>query len=99
MRRTPSTPSFRGAPVDLVVDVRSKLEFWIGHLPGAVCIPLERLPQGVEQRVGITPGSRILVYCAAGTRSAMAAEQLRAAGYKHVVDGGGLAAARADFSA
>lgn len=92
------TPRFRGAPVDLVVDVRSRLEFWTGHLPGAVCVPLERVPQGVEQRPGVTSDSRILVYCAAGTRSAAAAEQLRAVGFKHVVDGGGLAAARADFS-
>lgn len=98
-QQTKAAPHFRGAPVDIVVDVRSKLEFWTGHLPGAVCIPLERLPEGIAQRVGVTPGSRILVYCAGGTRSAVAAEQLRAAGYRHVVDGGGLAAARADFSA
>lgn len=89
---------FRGAPVDLVVDVRSKLEFWTGHLPGAVCIPVERLPEGLVGRYGITPASRILVYCAGGTRSAIAAEQLRAAGYKHVVDGGGLSAAREHYS-
>lgn len=95
--KTPA-PRFRGAPVDLVVDVRSKLEFWTGHLPGAVCIPVERLPDGLLGRAGITPASRILVYCAGGTRSAAAAEQLRAAGYAHVVDGGGLSAAWEHFS-
>ncbi len=92
-------PRFRGAPVDLVVDVRSKLEFWTGHLPGAVCIPVETLPRGITSRAGVSPASRILVYCAAGTRSAAAAEQLRAAGFEHVVDGGGLSDVREHFSA
>jgi phage shock protein E len=93
------TPRFRGAPVDLVVDVRSKLEFWTGHLPGAVCIPVETLPQGITDRAGVSPASRILVYCAGGKRSAAAAERLRAAGYPHVVDGGSLSDAREHFSA
>jgi rhodanese-related sulfurtransferase len=92
------TPRFRGAPVDLVVDVRTKLEYWMGHLAGAVCIPIEQLPGGIVGREGISPASRILVYCAGGTRSAAAAEQLRAAGFRHVVDGGGLAAARDAFT-
>jgi rhodanese-related sulfurtransferase len=83
-------PHFRNVPVDLVVDVRSRLEFWTGHLPGAVCIPVDGLPAGLEGR-GVSPDSRILVYCGTGVRSATAATQLRAVGYKHVVDGGGIA--------
>ena len=84
---TARAPRFRGAAVDLVVDVRSKLEFFTGHLPGAVCIPVDELPAGLERR-GASPESRILVYCGSGQRSAKAASQLQAAGYKHVVDGG-----------
>lgn len=93
---TKAAPRFRGAPVDLVVDVRSKLEFWLGHLPGAVCIPVDQLPGGIEGR-GVTSKSRILVYCASGARSATAAAQLQAAGYRNVVDGGGMASAHAHF--
>ena len=90
MKKTASCSSrFRDAPVDLVVDVRSKLEFWTGHLPGAVCIPVDDLPAGLEGR-GVSPESRILVYCGSGKRSANAAEQLRAAGFRHVVDAGGM---------
>ena len=92
------TPRFRGKSVDLVVDVRSKLEFWIGHLPGAVCLPVERLPEDLTGRSGISTASRILVYCASGTRSAAAASQLRAAGYTNVVDGGGMSAAWEHFT-
>jgi rhodanese-related sulfurtransferase len=82
-------PRFRGAPVDLVVDVRSKLEFWTGHIPGAVCIPVDQLPEGLEGR-GLTADSRILVYCGVGTRSANAATLLKQGGYRNVVDGGAM---------
>lgn len=91
-------PRFRGQPVDLVVDVRSKIEFWMGHLPGAVCIPVEQLPQALSRRAGVSTSSRILVYWSAGARSATAAEQLRAAGYTSITDGGAMAAAREDFT-
>jgi rhodanese-related sulfurtransferase len=96
--RPSAAPRFRGTPVDLVVDVRSKLEFWMGHLPGAVCIPVERVVEGITTREGISTSSRILVYCAGGVRSGDAAAKLRAAGFRNVVDGGGLDAARAEFT-
>ena len=86
---TARAPRFRGEAIDFVVDVRSKLEFWTGHLPGAVCIPVDELPEGLDGR-GVSPESRILVYCGSGQRSAKAASQLEAAGFKHVVDGGGM---------
>ena len=94
---TARAPHFRGTPVDVVVDVRSKLEFWTGHLPGAVCIPVDRLQDGIAAK-NVPKTSRILVYCGSGVRSATAAEQLRAAGFTNVVDGGGIAAARDDFA-
>ncbi|HEX6942462.1 MAG TPA: rhodanese-like domain-containing protein [Gemmatimonadaceae bacterium] len=93
-----AAPRFRGTPVDLVVDVRSKVEFWMGHLPGAVSLPVERVVEGVSARAGISPSSRILVYCAGGIRSADAAAQLRAAGYRNVVDGGGMDATWTEFT-
>ena len=85
---------FHGKPVDLVVDVRSKLEFWLGHLPGAVCIPVDRVLDGVRERGDISADITILVYCASGARSAAAAHALKAAGYRRVIDAGGIGAAR-----
>ena len=79
---------------DLIVDVRSRLEFLFGHLPDAVCIPVDRLPDAMVKRADVKPESRILVYCASGARSATAATQLRTAGFRNVVDGGGIVAAR-----
>jgi phage shock protein E len=93
-----AVPRFRGRPVDLVVDVRTKVEFWLGHLPGAVCIPVDQLPDGLDARPGVSHATRILVYCGSGARSATAATTLRAAGYTNVVDGGGFGEARVNFT-
>lgn len=98
MKQDVSKPRFRGAPVDFVIDVRTRLEFWTGHLPGAICVPVDQLPAALEDRGEVTKSNRILVYCGSGKRSETAAETLRAAGYKNVVDGGGLSDARADFT-
>jgi phage shock protein E len=87
-------PTYQGRPIDLLIDVRSRLEFYLGHLDGAVCIPHDQLPDALARREGITPRSRIVLYCASGARSAAAAGALRDAGYAHVVDAGGIAEAR-----
>lgn len=92
-------PQFRNRPVDLVLDVRSKLEFFLGHLDGAVNIPVDQLPGGLAGRAGVTPQTRILVYCAGGTRSAQATAILKHAGYANVMDGGGMAEAHAGYQA
>ena len=87
-------PTFRGKPLDLVVDVRSHLEYWMGHLPGAVCIPVQKIAEELPRRDDVKPGSRILVYCASGARSASATEILKSLGYTRVMDGGGINDAR-----
>jgi phage shock protein E len=89
-------PSFKGKAVEMVIDVRSRLEFFLGHLSGAVCIPVQVIAEQVRKRE-IGTETRILVYCASGARSAVAAQRLRSLGYRNVVDGGGFAAVRAEF--
>jgi hypothetical protein len=42
--------TFRNKPVDVVLDVRSKLEFFFGHLPSACCIPLPALEAECARR-------------------------------------------------
>ena len=98
MKEQLTNPRFRGEPVDLVVDVRTRIEYWTGHLAGAVCIPVERIPEAITSRAGVTTSSRILVYCAGGVRSASAAAKLRDAGFHHVVDAGGYADAMNHFA-
>ena len=79
-------------PGTFILDVRSEGEFAQGHLERAVLIPIEQLPG----RLGELPTerrTRILVYCAMGGRSAVAATLLKTRGYGSVHDlAGGIRA-------
>ncbi len=70
-----------------VVDVRSEAEFRGGAYRGAINVPLQVL----SAKLGRIPKDRpVVVYCASGSRSAMAARILRKAGYADVSNAGGL---------
>jgi phage shock protein E len=88
---------FRNKKVDVVIDVRSHLEYWLGHLPGAKCIPVGSIDHAITEQPEIKQDTHILVYCASGARSASAADTLRRMGYRRVVDGGGYSEARQHF--
>ncbi|WP_027341515.1 MBL fold metallo-hydrolase [Hamadaea tsunoensis] len=60
----------------VVLDVRRALEWQRSHLPGAVHVPLQELPE----RVADLPEGEIWVHCAGGYRASIAASLLRAAG-------------------
>ena len=66
-----------------VVDVRERDEWEEGHLPRAVHIPRGNLESRIE---GAVPekSSPVLLYCAAGNRSAFAARTLEELGYENV---------------
>lgn len=90
--------TYRGTPYDLLLDVRSRLEFFLGHLDGAVLMPHDTLPDKLDGHPGITKDSRIVVYCQSGARSAAASDALTRAGYTRVIDAGGIEDARADIA-
>ena len=90
-------PRFRNEPVDVVLDVRTRIEYWLGHLPNAIRISVDDLERELPRRADIRPDQRILVHCQSGARRARAREIMRRLGYEHVTDGGGLAEARAGF--
>ncbi len=69
----------------IVVDVRSAAEFKGGAREGSVNIPLNEL----SSRAGKLDRSKTIVLCcASGTRSGMAAVALRKMGFKDVVNAG-----------
>lgn len=77
----------------VVLDVRTADEFAEGHLPQATNIPVDTVAQRVaevDKLVGGDKAHPVVVYCAAGSRAAKAKQTLDAAGYSHVVNGGGL---------
>jgi thiosulfate/3-mercaptopyruvate sulfurtransferase len=79
----------------LVVDVRGEAEFTgaggypcdprQGHIAGAVHLDVQELlalePAEIEERLGVGPEAEVVTYCHSGSRSAVAAQILRAAGY------------------
>lgn len=72
----------RGA---VVVDVRGPAEHAAGARPGSLNIPLGDL----ERRAGeLDPSKPVVLCCASGARSAMAAGILKSRGFKEVVNAG-----------
>ena len=73
-----------------VIDVRTPAEYEQAHVVGAVNIDVES-PDFAERIAELDPDEPYLVYCRSGRRSAIAAQQMAAAGFGDVTDGAGLA--------
>ena len=64
-----------------VIDVREREEVMDGYIPGAELIPRGFLELNVEEDVTIDRDAEIVLYCAGGNRSALAARDLTFMGY------------------
>ena len=69
----------------VVVDVRSKGEYAAGARPDSLNIPLGELEKGASK---LDPAKPVIVCCASGSRSAMAAALLKKKGFQKVVNAG-----------
>jgi molybdopterin/thiamine biosynthesis adenylyltransferase/rhodanese-related sulfurtransferase len=67
-----------------VVDVREKLEWNDGYIPGAIHVPRGYLELQIEEAVP-DKSQMVLLYCAGGVRSLLAAETLKAMGYQQPI--------------
>jgi rhodanese-related sulfurtransferase len=65
----------------LVLDVRSQQEWTQSHIPNAVLIPLEELPQRLDQ---LPHNRQIIVVCRTGVRSRTGRDILLQAGFENV---------------
>ena len=79
--------------VDVILDVREPSEWDKGHIPGAVLAPRGMLewyadPASPVAKSELTtnPDARIIVQCASGGRSLLAAQTLKKMGYTNVVN-------------
>jgi sulfur-carrier protein adenylyltransferase/sulfurtransferase len=61
----------------VLVDVRESTEWDAGHIPGAKHVPRGYLESRIEGAVGADRSQEIVIYCASGQRSALAAHTLR----------------------
>lgn len=73
---------------DTVLDVRTPDEYALGHLPGAVNIPIDRLAPAAA---ALPPG-QVLTTCSAGLRAERAAHRLAALGRDALWIRGGIKA-------
>lgn len=71
-----------------VIDVRTPEEFSGSHYPNAVNIPLNELPQRLDEIKEMK--QPIVAYCRSGNRSGMAVSILKQSGLTDVYYGGGL---------
>ncbi len=69
-----------GRPVH-VIDVREREEVMDGYIPGAELIPRGFLELNIEEDVTVNRDAEIVLYCAGGNRSALAARDLTFMGY------------------
>jgi rhodanese-related sulfurtransferase len=67
-----------------LIDVRSAAEFAVGHIPGAVNVPMEQ----IEARAADTGEGPLLLICEAGTRAAIVAGWLASKQSVSVLTGG-----------
>jgi thiosulfate/3-mercaptopyruvate sulfurtransferase len=84
-----------GDPSLTIIDVRTRAEYdgrlgapccaRRGHVAGAMHLDLAELVEldadAIRARLALPEGAEIVAYCHSGSRSAMAAQLLRAAGY------------------
>jgi rhodanese-related sulfurtransferase len=69
-----------------IVDVREPGEYLVGHVPGAVLIPMGQLPSRTAELDREAP---VYVVCASGNRSAVMTDFLRSAGFDAYSAAGG----------
>ncbi|RKH50157.1 rhodanese-like domain-containing protein [Corallococcus interemptor] len=73
-----------------LVDVRTPEEFAAGHLPGAMNIPVDELPQRLAE-LG-SPRKPVVIYCRSGARSSRAEALLKERGFQDVFNLGPMSA-------
>jgi len=67
----------------LLIDVREPFEYELSRIPGAVFIPMRRIPERVNSNE-LPPDKHLLIHCHHGGRSLRVTQFLKAQGYKRV---------------
>lgn len=74
------------SPTVSIVDVRTPAEFMGGHVADSVNIPLNEVPQNLEEFKSMA--KPIVLICASGMRSAQATQYLASQGVEQCYNGG-----------
>lgn len=73
----------------IILDVRTMEEYHQGHIPNAICLPLDEIEQKTKE---VVPNKNIciFVYCRSGNRSQKASKKLSEMGYVRIYEIGGI---------
>ncbi|MFA6844341.1 MAG: rhodanese-like domain-containing protein [Sphaerochaetaceae bacterium] len=74
----------------VLLDVRTMEEYASGHIPGALLLPYDSISALSAAKAIPSTGTKVIVYCRTGRRSAIAAKSLKGLGYQDVLDLGGI---------
>ncbi len=74
----------------VILDVREQVEYDVGHIPGAVLLPVGTIDQDTAAAVIPEKDTAVLVYCRSGNRSKTAFSALAALGYTNIYEFGGI---------
>ena len=83
MRTDEARAKIAAKEFDTIVDVRTNMEYNLGHAPDAVHLPIGEI-EAKASSVLPDKSARILVYCNTGQRARAASEKLYSMGYKNV---------------
>jgi phage shock protein E len=72
---------------NILIDVRTPLEYQQGHLNNAVNIPFNKIKEDIKNYAP-DKEQTIMVYCQSGKRSDIAVKELKGLGYKNVINAG-----------
>ncbi len=79
---------FKATPDAVLLDVRTKNEYQIVHLPGSINLPLNQV-KGARNIIPHTD-TPVFVYCVSGARAGKAVKRLTKMGYTNCRSIGGL---------
>ena len=72
----------------IIIDVREKFEYKIGHVKGAINLPPAKLMQGLPDELADLPkDTEIVLYCLSGARSGASVRILQQYGFTNLVNG------------
>ena len=66
----------------VIVDVRSKKEFLLGHIAGAINIPFDEVQNNYSK---LDKDGKIILYCQSGRRAGIAEQVLSDNGYNNII--------------
>lgn len=69
---------------NVILDVRTQLEYNMGHFPTSLNIPVASIEKRTLEQVIPNKDASILIYCNTGQRARYASEQLEKYGYKNI---------------